>query len=243
MSGSGAFIVADCCVNWRSLPELEVLINVSKGAGANAVKVQVFEEKDIADHPRADELRKLILTEEKLGEIRRFCDTINVPLGVTVTDTVAMEWAAPLAQYLKVRYADRYNEELIDVALETRKEVHLSCDHRYINDPATGEIVANPRVDLLYCIPEYPPTVPPDFPDFFCQKFAGFSSHYPDLMVPYIAWRAGARILEVHVKLPKYPPEWVPIDNTVSLSTRNLKTLREYTSGESAFKPATEVRR
>jgi sialic acid synthase SpsE len=242
VTDDGAFIVADCCVNWRSLPELAVLIQVCKGAGADAAKVQVFSEKDIADHPRAAELRRLILTEEDLAKIRQTCDRVEIPLGVTVTDAASVEWAAPLAQYLKIRYADRYNEELVDTVLETGKEVHLSCDQQYVNDPVTAEVVANPRVSLLYCVPEYPPTEPPVWPDFY-TKFAGFSSHYPDLMVPYIAWREGARILEVHVKFPGYSSEWVPIDGAVSLSAWNLKTLREYTAPRSGFGPATEVQR
>jgi len=234
------YIVADCCVNWRNLPELMVLINACNAAGASAVKVQVFGEKDIASHPRAAELRGLILTEDDLIGVRKFCDRIGIVLGVTVMDTVAMEWAAPLAEYLKVRYADRYNEELVAMALESDKVVHISCDQEYVTAPVTREVVYHPNVSLLYCIPEYPPTRSPDFPDFKAA-FSGFSSHYPDLMVPYIAQRQGARILEVHVKLPHYYPDWDPIDNAVSLSTRNLELLRLYTTPGSGFKPVKGV--
>ena len=236
MTISGAYIVADCCVNWSNLLDLKTLIAACKEAGADAVKVQAFTEQDIASHPRADELRKIILTEDRLQEIRRYCDSISIPLGVTVTDTVTMEWAAPLARYLKIRFADRYNNDLIRMALETMKGVHLSCDHRYLTDPATQEIVADPGVSLLYCVPEYPPSSRPDFSGFR-TGFTGFSSHYRDPVVPYIAWCRGARILEVHVKLPGSKP----IDSAVSISTRSLALLRDHTYDDGGFRPASEV--
>jgi len=61
--------------------------------------------------------------------------------------------------------------------------------------------IADTKIKRLWCIPQYPVPFQVDFTDKF-KRFDGFSSHCMGTQQELMAMRAGAKIIELHMKLP-----------------------------------------
>jgi sialic acid synthase SpsE len=229
---SMVFIAAEIGVNFRKMSEAKRMIGLAKDAGADGVKFQVFQESHIKGHPREKELLNLIHKQQYFQFLKNTADECGIEFFATpmYPEAVDMLEAVGVKRY-KIRYADRCNNNLINAVLKTNKKILLSCDKAYLEHlmyEKKPEVQFNPaRIHYIYCIPKYPPSLeeiafPADFGD---SLFNGYSNHYPSISVPLAATARGANYIEVHVKQDKYPKDYRPIDDVVSITFSELKEL------------------
>jgi sialic acid synthase SpsE len=134
----------------------------------------------------------------------------------------------------KIRYADRFNLELLSRVIDTGKPVYISCDRIDYTDEVklttmlselTGSVEWDEThpINTVHCVPKYPPMLTditlPTFMD-------GYSNHYPSAHIPFAAVVEAASsdsefYLEVHVKRDNTHP----IDDAVSLPMSEFAAL------------------
>jgi len=209
-------LVAELGVNWRNRIELMEMILLAYWNHCDAIKVQVFDEEHIKGHPREDELVEKILSRAEIVDIARATHRMGLKFIVTPFSCEALDKIVPTADCIKIRYADRYNEPLLNMVKYVRKPLFVSCDEAYLT--AQPKAVADHfNKVLMFCQPEYPPTEQV-YPDGLGTDFLGYSNHHPSTLPPLLALIRGCLVVEVHVKKEGYPGGYVPIDAAVSLT-------------------------
>jgi sialic acid synthase SpsE len=135
-------------------------------------------------------------------------------------DAVAI--AEEYADLIKIRYKDNENEELINLALDTGKDLIISVSKPPLfRGGGTLINMVNPHIYPIYCIPRYPP-----LPEDFCLDTAcatkGFSSHFPHTTfdLAFVINRMfDDSFIEKHFMLDDQPLTATPaIDEAVSIS-------------------------
>lgn len=194
-----AFIIAEIGCNWGSWKYALKMIEEAKNAGADAIKFQLFNEEVIRESPLFGRLQKMILLESDVAALKREADKHKLKLVLTPMYGEAVETAAKYADYIKIRFKDHENMNLIQSALDTGKTVLLSEAYH----PDSMLMRYHPQIKHLYCIPKYPPAIT-DFNMDYAACFDGFSDHYPH-NVCALAYAACTRttesIIEKHVML------------------------------------------
>lgn len=218
------FIVAECGVNFRNTTEVKRMIGLAKEAGADSVKFQIYRQEHVKGHPRQQELEDIILKPEQIKYLKQAADGCGIEFFATPYFPEAVDWLedAGVKRY-KIRYADRYNSELIKRIKSTGELYVMSCDGEYLMTEQADDVRSDPRCVFAFCIPEYPPKttiVPGGFDIFY-----GYSSHYPSIVPPLVAAARGCQYLEVHVKENKYSGGYKPIDDAVSITFSQLAVL------------------
>lgn len=231
------FVVAECGVNFRDLDEARRMICFAAQAGVDAVKFQVFKEKHVKGHPRFEELRHIILNEEALCELKYECDDAGVKFVATPFFVEAVDWLAPLVDMFKIRNADINKSSLVDAVLGTGKCVFASFSVSDIHfgrgcDSLRRAVFGGVRAKGLLVVPEYPPSEVV-FPAYFGRDYfvSGFSSHYPNVVVPIAAVCRGAEVVEVHFMFDEeyyYKEQYTPIDSRVSLPLSDLRRFVDF---------------
>ena len=212
-----AVIVAEVGVNFDSIREAEIMIGLAARMGADAVKFQVYDEAIIKDNPKYEQLMKIMLDKEKLQHLKSVADAAKIEFFATPMFVEAVDWLNDIGvERFKIRHADRSNKELIKKAINTGKQVIISCESIDPNNRAWTSI---DNVLLMYCIPKYPPKVVA-MPQIF-NTFEGYSNHLPLVSPPLLAAARGAKIVEVHVK----QGGTTPIDDAVSITFQELAEL------------------
>ena len=239
-------LIAECGVNWNDLGELITMFTRAKYAGAEAVKVQVFDRKTIKKSRSLHQktLLKLILDEVAVKDLSDIAHRMGLCFVATPMYPEAVEMVAPSVEAIKIRYADRYNLPLITEALKVKKNLLVSCDEAYLEkEPpdspsreAREAVLGQPEPMLMYCVPEYPPKqfLPPET---LGTLFKGFSSHYPNPWIPITAAMMRCTTIEVHVtpnpkpaRRGQYSDSMRPfryIDDPVSLTFDQLAFVSE----------------
>jgi sialic acid synthase SpsE len=198
-------IIAECGVNFDTVDQAFEMIEESMEAGCSYAKFQLYDESVIKDSPLQAELRKRMITREFAEKLFEEGKDIGQPVIFTPMFLDAIDWIADMScPFVKIRYADNYNIELVNRALDVGVPVLLSADHRYLAH------YRNPQIKLLYCVPKYPASpddyafVPEDFTTGAypgARVFAGVSDHTKGLEVMQRARDYGAEFCEVHVML------------------------------------------
>jgi len=229
------FVIAECCINFRSEQEAIQMIKASKDAGADAVKFQFYSPEQVDYHPRKNELICRSLTTSRIEELVAACKKYGIEFMCTPMFPEAVQILWPFVKRWKIRYKDRHNRELYDLFVHDDRQILVSCDSIYdsLFFDKEGSTISNETVVAMLCVPEYPPKVIV-MPPVFLGRLVGFSSHYPDPAVPLLAAFHGAKYLEVHVKLDRYdaprgqslrPGPYMPIDDAVSITMSDLAQL------------------
>ena len=223
------FIVAECGVNFNNDKEAIRMIAEAKHAGADGIKFQIYDHDnlckvyggDVERNPHYDELMEIRIDKFRMKALKDQADKIGIEIFATPMYLEAVKILEKIGvKRYKIRYADRFNNDLLAAVNATGKPVMVSCDMDFVD-----HLPANWNSDNInmYCIPEYPPT-----PDKFKQTFQlmpaffrGYSNHYPSIIPPLIAAARGAEVIEVHVKLDRTHP----LDDAVSIDMTELAEL------------------
>lgn len=202
----------------------------AKRAGADCVKFQIYDHAnlcvvfpsgEVARNSHYDELMNIQIDEARMKLLKDQADKICIEIFATPMYLEAVEMLERIGvKRYKIRYADRFNNDLLAAVNATGKPVMVSCDMDFVDHLPDNW---NSDIINIYCIPEYPPT-----PDKFKQVFQlmpaffrGYSNHYPSIIPPLIAAARGAEVIEVHVKLNGTHP----IDDAVSIDMTELAEL------------------
>ena len=219
--------MAEIGVNFTSLSEVKSMISKAYNAGADAVKFQLFRPDQVEGHEQYDELANIsnILIDDKgIYKLKEYADNLGINLFATPMYLEAVDILEDLqVDRYKIRYADRYNDELLGKVIYTGKPVIISC----AKDQHLSVVGKHDNISCMFCIPKYPPE-PIDFihfPHSFSNNtnntIIGYSNHYPSVKPALIAVSRGCKILEMHVKLKGTKP----IDNAVSITFEQLRVL------------------
>lgn len=205
------FIVAEIGVNWQDIVEAKRMIEVFRESGADACKFQMYKETHVARHPRAEELKKILVTEEIAKELIEHGATCDIEVFFTPMYTQAVDILEKLdVNRYKVRSGDATNTSLLRKVLETRKDVMISVAGDRLDWNALDEADSRYRVQLLYCIARYPAkdsevhlktAFPSQRPYISSTDYAGLSDHTTGITCAIAASAMGAQIIEKHVKL------------------------------------------
>lgn len=233
-------IIAKIGVNWFGDIHYAIdMIKLSKNAGANSVKFQMFNEATIKDYPKelAVKLTPMILND---GQVSLLCKTAHsyglnfivstmYPEAFKILNTLSEE-----PDFIKIRYSDSHNEDI------ARPAVDYCLTHK------TGlivEVIKPPGEYLrynLYHLPSYlnrntiymyrahqshPPKLSEiDLSLSNTKYFSGYINHYPIKYLPMLAISRGLNFIEIHTKTKNS----IPIDNDISLTFEELKEVCQF---------------
>lgn len=166
----GIYLVAECGCSWDTKPRLKRLIKDCLDAGADAVKLQLFNAKTIADYPPSlrERLTPMILEIPDLCELSTFVHANGGELVVTPMYVGAMDKLLKVKPFpvdgFKVRGKDFTNLPLLKeiVSRAGDRPVYISIPHDAEgNVPAvedgTWQTTYSTNCYSVFCRPEYPP--------------------------------------------------------------------------------------
>ena len=218
-------IIAECGVNWTNLEEAHELIRCAAEAHVYACKFQLFNESVIADSIHKEELQDKILDKQEAYELVQHGKELGMPLLFTPMYLEAVQWCEEFdVPFIKIRHADRSNEELISKALLMNKPILLSAN--VYDYPTLAASVWNNlmwKIKLLYCISEYPARME----DYMISGqnllfFNGMSDHTKDLkLLDYANDLTLMEYFEKHVMLDN--PKSAPLEADWSVKIGELK--------------------
>jgi N-acetylneuraminate synthase len=245
-----AFIIAEAGVNHNGELKLaKKLVDVAVEAGADAVKFQTFNTKELvaenAEKPEYQEettdkqesqfamLEKLELSLEDHYELKRYCKGKEILLLSTPFDFKSVDLLEELKVPLyKVGSSDTNNLPLLKYIAEKGKPIILSTGMSNLSEVEaavdTIQKTGNNNLILLHCVSNYPAhyqEVNLKAIDTLRQTFkvpVGYSDHTLGIEVPIAAVSRGAAIIEKHFTLDK---EMEGPDHQASLEPKELKQM------------------
>ncbi len=218
------FVVSEIGVNWNgSFELLEEMIKKSKNAGCDAVKLQAFSEKEIADHPDKEKLLTCSVNSDNVEQVNKIALDSGIEWFCTPMYDEAVDFLDSYVKRYKIRHADGISlledkeSNLIKKVLDTGKQVIISSEIT----PKNSKFFSNKQISWLYCVPKYPSSFKEiDFKNI--RDFDGYSNHSPSFMAPLTAVVLGAEIIEVHITSDKTKNFF---DNNVSFDYNELEYL------------------
>ncbi len=223
-------IIAEIGVNWFGDIEIaKEMIVLSKRAGADFVKFQMFDYETIKNYSKdlIEQLTPMILDYSALNILRGHAFKNNIGFGITPMYPKAFDTIEKIGvpvDFIKIRHKDHQNGHITRPSVKycDKYDVPLlvSTD-RYIKevDYYNYNLYNTKHVKYLYCIPEYPPELKNiGSANLWKERFEGYSNHYPSKYLPMIAVSRNIEFVEIHVKLENT----LPIDWAVSLGFSDL---------------------
>jgi len=224
------------------------MIHEAKRAGANCVKIQLYDPKVVfGDPPENKELfsdmeweaiYKSRLTRRQLFWIKAECERVSIELLSSVSDLERLQWLEEIGiKRYKIASDDAMNEELCRAIIGKGKPVLVSNGHLGLKRP---KYLSGSTVEWLYCISEYPnslhslrfiqegrsifsfPTISYGEDNYY--GYTGFSDHTIGINAAIVAMSLGARIIEKHFTLEKTLPG---PDHVCSVDPEELRSLCE----------------
>ncbi len=219
-TGERCFIIAEVGSNHdRGLKRAKELVEVSKAAGADAVKFQSFKAECLVRraHPAFAELKRLEVPTEWHGELKRYADREGIIFFSTPFDEERADLLDRIGVPLfKIASGDITHIPLIRHIARFRKPMILSTGMSYAKE--VGSAVAaitstgNRKIALLHCVSRYP-AQPSDFNltalGDLHERFrvpVGLSDHSLGVHVAVAAVARGASIIEKHITLDRKLP-------------------------------------
>ncbi len=173
----------------------EQMILQSKMAGADAIKVQLYDGVQFGT-----ERAYLSMPYDQLERLKNFADSLNIPLFATPFTFDRLEWCMKLGlPFLKV--AARMHEQFPELTAEIMKQKVPT----FVSIPAETNPDTIEKFDhakYLYCVVKYPTRVDEiELPDFENSCFEGLSDHTLGNSGALYAAAHGCQILEKHFTL------------------------------------------
>ena len=231
------FIIAEIGSNWEgSITKAKKIILLSKKAGANAVKFQLWRAEDLYSkkHPEWKNIKKSQLNFKKAKLLKQYADKVGIEFFCSAFFPEAVEFLKSLnVKRYKVAsrtciFKDPFSVETLEAKARTRKPIIISMGMGGNKNRIKGIFSSN-KVIFCYCISDYPLK----FSKINwnkAKKYDGFSDHSVGITAPIIFTQLKKQmntkniIIEKHVKLKgsKGP------DAETSIDTDELSQLVEH---------------
>lgn len=222
--GCAPYIIAEVGSNWRDLSDCLISITKAKQSGADAVKFQLFTDRDLFGFDRPDHTDfKFNLDPNWLPGLKEKADAVGIDFMCTAFSPEGYEMVDPFVKAHKVASAECTHLRILQKVRQLGKPVILSTGAKGADDikmslgalksNRLGECIdyelfnreAYPSIDvvLMYCVAAYPAsevnlgcieTLRSEF-----RTLVGYSDHSTDaLTIPVASIRNGACVLEKH---------------------------------------------
>lgn len=233
-----SYIISEIGVNWFGDPQIAAnMIQSSKEAGADAIKLQMLSEKVIKGYPEElkEKLRPMILNEWQVSVLSKVADDFGLDFIVSTMYPEAFNILENIEHlsYVKIRHFDRNNETIAKKAVEFCKDrnidILISCTNSF--DFAMWFKDCSCSIHPLYCVPKYPPELHEiNLMKISTKHFDGYSNHSPNKFVPMAAIAKGFKFIEVHVKAGTNDCDKrnKPLDDAVSVKFSDLRDICEF---------------
>lgn len=209
-----SFIISEIASNWEgSISKAKKLIELSKQAGANAVKFQMWRANDLysKSHPEWNFIKKSELTFSKAEKIKKICDDLNIeffcsafyPEAIIFLNSLKIKRYKVASRTCLLK--DPFSMETLIASSKSFKPVIISMGMGG-NKKKIKQIFSNNKITFCYCISEYPTKIEKiNWKEAI--KFNGFSDHTLGISAPILFAilkkqnNAKEIIIEKHVKL------------------------------------------
>ena len=224
------YIIAEAGVNHNGSFELACrLVNEAKKAGADCIKFQTFKAENLVSHSaqkaeyqknttgegaQVDMLKKLELSYDEFGQLKRYCDRIGICFLATPFDFDSIVFLNSISMpFWKIPSGEITDYPYLVAIAKTGKPVVMStgmCEMDEIKE-AIDVLRKNGTKDiqLLHCNTEYPTP----FDDVNLRAIqtmknefgleVGYSDHTKGIEIPIAAVALGATIIEKHFTLDR----------------------------------------
>lgn len=243
--GHKPFIIAEIGSNWATLDDCLMSIRAAKNCGADAVKFQAYSHGSLyglpdpkpVSHESPAHLKTVTnysLPLEWLPKLKRECDEVGIEFMCSAFSPELVEAVDPFVNIHKVASAEMTHIRILEKLRDLGKPVFLSTGASGGEDISiASNLLGNTPLVLMYCIAAYPAKmVHLGGIGWLKENFwtlAGYSDHSLDaLMIPSIAIKQGACVLEKHVTfIDRETP-----DSPHSLNEREFKAMVKQIKGE-----------
>ena len=249
-NGSGIFkmkIIAEVGSNWHTLSDILMSIKTAKEVGADAVKFQLFSNKEMyLDVPDAKIGRSPYLDHTWLATMDKYAREVGIELMCTAFSAPGYTYVDKFVDTHKIASAEITDFNILKKVNSFKKPVYLSTGGAGIIQIRHAlEFLKACRVTIMYCVTEYPARVV-DFRHvdklvgIFKRGYDyGYSDHSIDvLIIPRLAKYHGCNVIEKHVNFTDHKDT---DDALHSLSTRDFALMVKSIHGDHIFLEETHV--
>ena len=230
------FIIAEAGINHNGKFSLaKKLISLSKKAGADAVKFQLFDTDSFVNKnylPLAyKRLKSLEFSTKKWKKIIEYSKKLKIKIFFSIFDTKSLLSLKQLKiNLIKIPSGEINNFELLKNVSKTKKEVIISTGMSNEKDISNAiQILKKNKLSVLHCVSEYPVNLKNNNLNYlktlnkneFLHSI-GFSDHSKSTILPSVAVALGAQIIEKHIT---YNNNQKKGDHKMSLSFKKFKEM------------------
>lgn len=206
-------IVAEVGSNWKSLSDILYSIRVAKDTGADAVKFQLFTNKEMyQDIPDLKIGQTPYLDPEWLTSMSSYAKGIGIEFMCTAFSAQGYDIIDSHVETHKIASAEITDNNILDKVNSFKKPVYLSTGGADMSQIKNAlDRLKSCHVTIFYCVTEYPAKLV-DFRhvDKFVTAFKrgydyGYSDHSIDVLnIPRLAKYHGCSVIEKHVNFTEH---------------------------------------
>ena len=224
-------IIAEVGSNFKYFHDMILSIAQARQAGADAVKFQMFSDKDLYGHGSEN----YNFNPDCLPGLKSHADAQNIEFMCTAFSVEGLALVDPYVKRHKIASSEMEHWPLIKAALKTGKPLLISTGgHTYDEIQKTVDLVSGSDFTLLYCCNSYPSRCHDlnniiKLSDTFSVN-CGYSDHSIDIFTPYTAVEHyGAVVVEKHFTID---PTMDTPDADHSLDPKQFKMMCELIHGD-----------
>jgi sialic acid synthase SpsE len=218
------FIISELHPQHRGeMADLETMILQSKLAGADAVKIQLYDTLRLHGDDRREYLQ---IDRQELAKIKDYADHSGIQFLASVFDDERLGWCEDLdLSMYKIASRTVADESLCRAIIATKKPVLMSLGKYPWKEkgfPYQGD-----NLIYLFCISNYPTLLEEiQMPEFKRGGFLGYSDHSFGIAACVYAVAKGAQYIEKHFTLNKARQYQTEKGHTGSMDLDDLRQLR-----------------
>ena len=223
------YIISEICGQWGgSVQRAEQMILQSKLAGADAVKVQLYDTYRMPGDDR-QKWEYLSMTEEQFLKLKTFADNLNIDFFASAFDEERFSWIRNTN--IKINKIGsillELNLELCKNMISTKMETYCSLGKwKEKQFPFEDENVK--YFHCLYKYPHYYKEAVELMPRQFDNKLVGYSDHTLGTEACREAIRRGAKIIEKHYTTDHNLQSETEGAHSCSMNMEELRALRNF---------------
>lgn len=226
---SDVYIISEICGQWGgSVRKAEQMILQSKMAGADAVKVQLFDTYKMPGNDR-HKWEYLSMTKSVFFRLADFCEKLNIDFFASAFDEERFEWIKE--RNLKF---NKIASSLIEIDPALCKRMLDSGMHTFfsLGKWSKEELpFEGSNITYFHCVAKYPHTFQEameTMPLSFDKKISGYSDHSYGVDAAKESVRRGAVFLEKHFSLDKTGQSSTEGAHACSMDMCDLQDLRKF---------------